>query len=101
MSVEFEEWWNGLTPAPYYPGIEKEIARHAWNSALASGWNKMEVPSTVWRYDGVMTVVYKGVTREVAEELMKHPGFSAGSWSHALEDRDRLHALLTRKGKNE
>ena len=28
----FEAWWAGLCPAPYYPGIEKEIARNAWQA---------------------------------------------------------------------
>ena len=28
----FEAWWAGLNPAPYYPGIEKEIARNAWKA---------------------------------------------------------------------
>jgi len=28
----FEAWWAGLCPVPYYPGIEKLIARNAWQA---------------------------------------------------------------------
>jgi hypothetical protein len=50
------------------------------------------LPCAEFRDDGTMTIVYRGLTREDAKRLMSDPKFSAGSWSHAMNDRDRLHA---------
>ena len=34
--ADFTAWWEGLADAPYFPGIERRIALHAWKSALAA-----------------------------------------------------------------
>jgi hypothetical protein len=38
------------------------------------------------------TAVFLGLTAEEASEIVNHPKWSAGSWSHALDDRDAARA---------
>nr|WP_254215466.1 hypothetical protein [Burkholderia multivorans] len=38
------------------------------------------------------TAVFLGVTTDEAREIVNHPKWSAGSWSHALDDRDAARA---------
>ena len=40
------------------------------------------------------TVVFKNLTQTECKELIYHDKFSAGSWSHALDDRDGLLSAL-------
>ncbi len=43
------------------------------------------------------TAVFLDVTTDEASEIVNHPKWSAGSWSHALDDRDA--ALEQRQGE--
>lgn len=38
------------------------------------------------------TAVFRGLTPDEAGEIVNHPKWSAGSWSHALDDRDAARA---------
>jgi hypothetical protein len=40
------------------------------------------------------TAVFLNVTRDEAEEIVSHPKWSAGSWSHALDERDAARAAI-------
>ncbi|ABA60047.1 hypothetical protein UXJ26_05995 [Burkholderia multivorans] len=42
------------------------------------------------------TAVFLDVTTDEAREIVNHPKWSAGSWSHALDDRDAARAELAR-----
>lgn len=42
------------------------------------------------------TAVFLDVTTDEASEIVNHPKWSAGSWSHALDDRDAARAELAR-----
>ncbi|SAK17624.1 hypothetical protein UA21_01733 [Burkholderia multivorans] len=42
------------------------------------------------------TAVFLDVTIDEASEIVNHPKWSAGSWSHALDDRDAARAELAR-----
>ncbi|USE79526.1 hypothetical protein NDR89_23325 [Cupriavidus gilardii] len=42
------------------------------------------------------TAVFLGVTRDEAKAIVEHPKWSAGSWSHAIYDRDEARAELER-----
>lgn len=42
------------------------------------------------------TAVFLDVTTDKASEIVNHPKWSAGSWSHALDDRDAARAELAR-----
>jgi ribosomal protein S27AE len=46
--------------------------------------------------DKVFTAVFRNVTTDEAREIGQHPKWSAGSWSHALDDRDAARAELER-----
>jgi hypothetical protein len=41
------------------------------------------------------TAVFRGLTADEAGEIVNHPKWSAGSWSHALDDRDAARAALS------
>lgn len=41
------------------------------------------------------TVVFKDLTQTESKELIYHDKFSAGSWSHALNDRDDALFMLS------
>jgi hypothetical protein len=42
------------------------------------------------------TAVFRDVTTDEAEALVNHPKWTAGAWSHALDDRDAARAELER-----
>jgi hypothetical protein len=88
-----QDYCDSLAP-PMARGLMAEAVRVLLAAAPAAPSPAQDERETLTVSGKPFTAVFMNLTREEVAAISEHPKWSAGSWSHALDDRDAARAAL-------